>query len=154
MTATGIKILDKSDHISPTLADILEEVENGEMYNWVILTVDGVLNQGYDAQELGIDEKINDSENGMRIAWDQLVLFSDVFYQMWEVIVLGSKNPDYLRYKGREKSIYTTCDFVLELVDCSYWEVFSKDSGFLERLKSKFQDTEPLDFPWVQSTTN
>jgi hypothetical protein len=41
--------------------------------------------------------------------------------------------------------MFETCDVVIQMVDRSSWEFFSKDSQFSNRLKNKFKDTQLLE---------
>jgi hypothetical protein len=148
MTTQGVIILDKIDHVSPTLSDILEEVGGGDSYCWSILFIDGMLHPGQNYSIFDFEDEINKSKDGMHITWDQLILFSDVFFQIYETKVIGSRDPKWLRRRyGGEGNVYETCDFILELVDCALWEVYSKDHDFIERLRKKFKKTEPLELP-------
>lgn len=47
------------------------------------------------------------------------------------------------RYED-EKEMYKTCDLVIDLIDCVFWEVYSKDQNFLDKLERKFQETESI----------
>lgn len=144
MTSAAIRILDKVDNLHPDLNDILKEIQNGESYYWSVFEVDGMLNpdQGISLSEL--KRKVNVPDDGMFVSWDQLILFSEMFFQIYEITVLGSRDPDLLKSKSRKQSVEAACDFVIDFVDCAYWEVFSKDLPFLERLRSKFRMVELL----------
>ena len=41
--------------------------------------------------------------------------------------------------------MYETCDFVIEMIDSGYWEVFSKDKTLIDKLAKKFKDTQFLE---------
>lgn len=40
--------------------------------------------------------------------------------------------------------MYNNCDIVIHMIDSSFWEVFSKDEDFINRLAAKFKDVEFL----------
>lgn len=46
--------------------------------------------------------------------------------------------------------MYENCDAVIEMVDSSFWEVFTKDSNLLDRLSTKFKDIEFLDSNFIK----
>lgn len=148
MTA-GITISDKIDHVlSPTLSDILEEVVDGDSYFWSILYIDGMTlpEQGCPLSQL--EEKINQPKNGYSIKWKELILFQIVFHQMYDVLVLGDKDCNVLKSFSRydsEDLMYESCDFVIELIDCTYWKIYSKDCEFIKRLRKKFREVEVLE---------
>ena len=64
---------------------------------------------------------------------------------MYETIILGSKNVDLLHRYKEEKEMYKTCDIVLELIDCAFWEVYVKDIKIIEKFKGKFKEIELFD---------
>ena len=145
MKTQEIRIMDgKGNVLSPTLSDILNEFDNGVSFYWIILFLDGTPNPGQGRFIMEYGRKINDSENGIPISWEDLIALSDKFYQMFETTILGSKDTKLLRRYENEKEMYTTCDIVIDLIDCTFWEVYSKDLNFLIRLQNKFQKIEPL----------
>ena len=48
--------------------------------------------------------------------------------------------------------MYETCDFVIEMVDSSYWEVFSKNEQLIDRLAAKFKDVQFLVVPGITNS--
>ena len=44
-----------------------------------------------------------------------------------------------------DQEIYGSCDIVIEMIDSSYWKIFSKDTAFIEHLIEKFKSTELLE---------
>lgn len=145
MKTTGIRILDSKDHIlNVTLGDILQEVKRNNAYLWSLLFLDGISSKNEGNRLKQFENEINSSENGVLIDWKELTHLSDRFYQMYETILLGSKDPQLLRRYQTEAQMYQSCDIVIELIDCAFWEVHSKDSEFINRLKRKFKETENI----------
>ena len=64
---------------------------------------------------------------------------------MFETVVLGAYNINLLHRYKEEREMYITCDVVIELIDCAFWEVYVKDMKVIERLKKKFKEIELLD---------
>lgn len=148
VNAAGVRISDKLGHfLSPTLGDILEEVHNGHLYHWSVIEIDGVLNSGQKHSLFEFEKKVRESDQGWVMNWNELTLLSNVFFQIYDITIIGSVSIDRLRKFGGGEDLYKTCDFLLNLFDSSYWEVFSNDQHFLCRLKEKFRDVELLDFP-------
>lgn len=146
MKAKGIRILDgKGDVLEPKLADILQELTNGDSYKWSILFLDGTPSPGQGHFLTNYENKINQSENGCLIEWIDLIKLSDKFFQMFETTILGCKDIKSLRRYKKEEEMYKTCDIVLDLIDCAFWEVYSKDRIFLDKLQGKFRETEILE---------
>jgi hypothetical protein len=146
MKTYGIRISDgRGNVLSPTLSDILEEINEGISFNWCILFLDGTPNPGQGKFLIEYEKKINDSENGLFLSLKELKTLSGKFFQMFETIVLGSYNIDLLHRYKEDKDMYTTCDVVIELIDCAFWEVYVKDIKVIERLKERFKEIELLD---------
>ncbi len=145
MKTHGIRISDTANNVlTVSLSDILEEISSSSLLQWSILFVDGTLKskQGKSLNEY--EAIINKSENGLRISLNELKLISDSFCQMYETIVLGCKDVNLLRRYKSEKEMYLACDVVIDLIDCVFWEVYSKDLDFIQKLKGKFKDTEMI----------
>ena len=146
MKTYGIRISDgKGDVLSPTLSDILEEVNEGTSFNWCILFLDGTPNPGQGEFLMKYGKEINHSQNGVFLSLEELKNLSSKFFQMFETIVLRSYNVNLLHRYKEEKNMYITCDVVIELIDCAFWEVYVKDVKVIERLKKRFNEIELLD---------
>lgn len=146
MKSYGIRISDgKGEVLSPTLYDILKEIKEGDSYYWSILFLDGTPTPGQGPFLAIYKKEINDSEHGVLISWDDLCRLSNIFFQMFEVIVLGSKDATSLHRYVNEEEMQNTCDIVIYLIDCAFWEVYSKNQELIDTLKKKFKETEYLD---------
>ncbi len=146
MKTIGIRILDGKDNVlEPTLSDILEEISDGQGLHWTILFLDGTPNPGQGSFLTNYESQINDSKNGLSIRWEDLVLLSRKFLKMFEATILGCKDVSLLRRYESEKEMYETCDVVIDLIDCAFWEVYSKNGKILNNLKKKFREIEPLE---------
>lgn len=146
MKTYGIRISDgRGNVLSPTLGDILNEINEGISFNWCVLFLDGTPNLGQGKFLIDYEKKINDSENGLILSFEELKNISSKFFQMFETIVLGSHNVNFLHRYQEEKDMYTTCDIVIELIDCAFWEVYVKDIRVIERLKKRLKEVELLD---------
>jgi len=61
------------------------------------------------------------------------------------LIIIGCKNRVLLKKYEDDADMYRTCDVVIQMIDSSYWEVFSKDTQWIDKLASKFKKIEFLD---------
>ena len=148
MNTKGIRISDEFDVLNISLSEILEEVIDGKSFYWTILFLDGTPNN--DQKDLlKMCKKINQSENGLIVTWENLLTISNRFYQMFETIILGCKNPDLLRRYNSEEEMYKTCDITIELIDRAFWEVYSRDKLLMDRIKKKFTETTILYIPYT-----
>ena len=145
METKGIRISDGDKVLEPTLSDILEVITDGDVFYWSILFLDGAPNPDQGCFLAEYERKINNSENGVLIKWEEVITLSSKFFQMFETLILGCKDPKLLRRYKKEEEMYKACDIVIDLVDCVCWEVFSKDKELINRLASKFKEIEFLE---------
>jgi hypothetical protein len=146
MNTIGIRISDKDDHyLVVTLHDILEEISEGKKYKWAILFLNGVTDENQEIKLFDLQEKITNSNNCLLVCWEKLIQLSTIFDQIYEIVILGCLEAQNLKNYKDNKEMYTSCDIVIELIDCSWWEVFSKDPFLIQRYASKFKNTKPLD---------
>lgn len=146
MRSTGIRIKDikKNGVISPQLPDFLEEVQKGDSIYWSILFLDAMGNLGEGRSLPVFEQQIYDSENGLSISWDDLNALSRKFYQIIDMVLIGSRDKHMIRRYKEDQDRNESCDYVIDMFDSSYWEVFSKDEEFFNRLVKKFKDVEFL----------
>ena len=131
MKTKGIRISDCSetnnDVVSVELHHILEEIYEGAEFHWSILYLDsmGQLKNGRSISDF--ENEIEQSETGLWLKWEELKNLATKFYQIYDLLLIGCKDISHLhRYQG-EKELWETCDISIEMFDCSYWEVFSKN---------------------------
>ena len=146
MKTYGIRIFDGRENIlSATLRDILNEIDNDPSFNWCILFLDGTPQPGEGQFLVEYEKKINDSENGLLISLEELKELSEKFFQMFETIVLGCRDVSLLHRYEEEIEMFKTCDISVVLIDCAFWEVYTKDIKIIDRLKEKYKEIEFLD---------
>ncbi len=143
MKTYGIRIFeDKNQFLSIKLSDILKEISERESFFWVILFLDGTPVQNQSKNLIEYMNQINKSSEGISIKWKELFLLSDQFDQMFETIILGCKNINLLHRYKNEKQMYKSCDIVIELIDCAFWEIYTKDKNIIQKIKVRFSKTE------------
>jgi hypothetical protein len=144
MKSKGIRIYDSKDNVvSVNLLDILDEIHDGNSLNWAILCADLMFIPNNECN-LITEEKINNSKNGFFISWLDLNHFSKKIYQEIDLTLIGSKDTNKLHRYTDDIDMYENCDLVIEMIDSSYWEVFSHDQKLINRLAKKFNDTKLL----------
>lgn len=145
MNTKGVRILDKENGVvSVQLHDILREVSNGHLFTWSILCFDSMVDLGKDKSILEFEKVINDSKKDSFITWEELNILSKKFHQIIDMVLLGCKDKNSLRRYEHDRDMCETCDIVIDMIDTSYWEVFSKDDHLINRLASKFKDIQFL----------
>lgn len=145
MKTQGIRISDtKNNVLDVKISDILKEILNGPDLNWCILFIDGT--PAPDKEDIVHDHinKVNKSKDGFTTNWKDLCLIGNEFHQIYETTILASKNRNFLHRYNNDEQMYQSCDIVIELIDCAFWQVFSKKSELIEKLVHKFRDIELL----------
>jgi len=146
MKTHGIRIFeDKKKFLSIVLSDILKEIYQGESYFWNILYLDGTLVHNQGKNLIKYMKKINESSEGIFINWKELFLLSEQFDQIFETIILGSKDINLLHRYKNDNEMYESCDIVIELIDCYFWEVHAKDQIIIEKLTKRFSKIELIE---------
>lgn len=97
-------------------------------------------NLGEGISILTFEKQIDDAKNGLFIDWNDLNILSKKFYQIIDVTIIGSRDKNLLHRYENDKDMYKTCDIVIEMIDSGYWEVFSNDEEFINRLVLKFKN--------------
>lgn len=141
----GIRILDKKNRIvSVELPDILIEISNTNSFYWSILYLDatGDLGEGKSIPEF--EQQIIESEKGFFLTWRELIDLSNKFWDLMDIIIIGSREKENLHRYENDQAMYETCDIVIEMVDSGYWEVFSKEEKLINKLASKFKEIKFL----------
>lgn len=145
MKIYGIRIKDaENDIISVGLNDLLKIIQNGELFNWSVLWLEASGDLGDDKSIVALEQYIDKSANGLYISWKDLNLLANQFYQIIDLCIIGCKNKSLLkRYEDSEK-MYEACDFVIEMIDGSFWEIHSKNLIYIDKLKQIFKNIEIL----------
>lgn len=82
------------------------------------------------------------SENGLFVSWKELNEIANKIDQLLSIIIVASRDSKNLHRYEDDQEMYETCDIVIEMIDSYFWEVFSKDYEFIDRLATKFKEIE------------
>lgn len=119
ITGSNEKLLDIN------LKDILTNIKNGSHFNWCVLHIEGIGNNTKESI-IEFENKVNKSENGLLINWNELTKLSEKFSQIINLLLIGDKDSTKLIRYQDFGLMYKECFYVIELVDSSYWEIRSK----------------------------
>lgn len=150
MNSKGIRILDSTDDVvSVKLSDILNIIPYEDSLNWAILFSDLILVSDISLEEgksiIAKETQINKSPNGVSFSWEELQTLSKKIHQEIDLIIVGCRNKEFLHKYQNDQEMYESCDIVIQMIDSSYWEVFSKDDNLIARLAQKFKEVEFLE---------
>lgn len=141
----GIRILDKKNKVvSVELSDILDEIPNGDKFQWSILFLDCMGNLGEGKSVPVFQDQIRKSEGGFFLNWADLNTLSKKFEQIYDIDLVGCMNKDLIKRYETDEEMYEACDIVIVMYDSCYWEVFTKDKSLIERCAKKFKDVKWL----------
>lgn len=122
------------------LIDIIYQIDDLYDYFWNIQWFEGVSKESINV--LDIEKKINNSENGILINSQELIEFTQPIKQITEIILIGDKNKGKLFRYFNDSDAKMSCEFFIEQVDSSYWEVTSNNLLFIESIIKKLAAVE------------
>lgn len=118
------------------LSDVLGCIETGESYLWSLQWITAIGKVGGEGV-LNFETEVNKSPNGILYKWKDLINLSYRFDQIVALLVCGDGDKVNLRrYNEKDESVLN-CDYVLELVDSSYWLVTTNDERALSNMLQK-----------------
>lgn len=145
-TNYGLQIFDaENNYLAITLSDILNEIDGGDEFYWLITFLDGMPNKEKAELVMQYQTEINESDNGHYLDWNELKKLSEKYFQRYEIEVLGCSDKDLLRKYKNDEEMIKNCNIVIIEIDCTCWEVYAKDQNLIEKLKFKFKKTEIID---------
>ena len=146
MQSHGIRISDsKGSVLNVKISDILKLIQKGNDLNWCILFLDGTPKPEKANTVNDYKNKINKSKEGLKLKWDDVCFVGDQLFQIYEIIILGCKNQEFLHRYDSDQEMYQSCDIVIELIDCAFWQIFSKNQDLINRIKRSFKEVELLE---------
>jgi len=146
MKPKGIRILDKKNRIvTVKFSDILEEINNGDQFEWSILYLQTTGDLGEGKSIPDFEQQIIESELGFNISWQELKELAQKFWDLMDISVIATKQKSNLKRYESDQEMYETCDITIGKIDSGYWEVFSKDLALINRLAAKFKEVHYLE---------
>ncbi|MDQ0966798.1 hypothetical protein QFZ20_002201 [Flavobacterium sp. W4I14] len=129
---------DESEILSIKLNDILSLLDLKSNVKWGLLWIEAVGTFSLDESMLDFEDRINNSDKVFCFELDYLFELSDNLDQIINIIIVGDEDMSNMkRYKSSE-GMYANCEYVLELIDSSYWIIHSKDEIFLRKIKNEY----------------
>ena len=145
MKTKGIRIYVEGNEEKEVLfLDILKEIKDGHTFKWSILFLDA-WRLAQNGKAHVFDEKINKSKRGLFVTWNELIAFTSDLIDLEEVYIIGCKEENLLQRYATDQEMFETCDISIILIDCEYWEVFSKNKDLINRFISKYNSVELIE---------
>ncbi|PLK42098.1 hypothetical protein [Emticicia sp. TH156] len=128
----------EADYLEISLHDILSKIHDGYNYKWKILWIEAVTNPKSDFLVVDFEQKVKESLSGYLISWNHLLEMSKKIHQTIEVIIIGDKEDKKLKRYENDEDMRLSCNYCIELVDSSFWEISSSNFEVLQKLNEVF----------------
>ncbi|WP_348620211.1 hypothetical protein [Pedobacter lusitanus] len=134
---------DSSEVLSVGLIDILNCIDDGESTNWGLLWLEAIGELDGTESILDLEQRVNKAEKVTIMAWKELLDLSSQITQAIDLLIIGDK--DLLNIRERlTNGAYENCDYTIELIDSTYWIVYSKNDAFLKGVFEMLEGTKYL----------
>jgi len=127
----------RNHFIGISLLDILDLIDKPENYKWSILWIEAIGEIKNDTM-LDFEIRVNKSTSGYMVRFSDLVNLAKSFTRVIEILIIGDENINNLKRYDIDHEMHSNCNFCLELVDSSYWDIYSNDMIFLKTIKEKW----------------
>lgn len=126
---------DDEDVLSVRLEDILNcfQKRRSEVF-WGILWVYLTIKEGIDCNVLEFEEGINKSEQGKLFTLDKILSLSGKIDQAIEFLLIGDGKVENIKKYKSDELMRENCEYIIELVDSSFWLVYTKDDDFIQNI--------------------
>ncbi|WBM74098.1 hypothetical protein [Saprospira grandis] len=119
------------------LLDILSNIDTPEKYKWSILWLEAMA-KDEDFPMLDFEKKVNESKNGQFTSSQNLIELGEACTQIIEILLIADMDRNKLKRYESDSEMKKSCQYCIELIDSSFWEITSKDENFLLKLREKF----------------
>lgn len=131
------------DLLSVGLKDVLKCIQDPEQNAWALLWLTAVGNLSPESV-LSLEQNVNESPQGIVVSWPYLTDLADRLEQVIDIVLIGNRDAQHLHRYADDAEMYAACEYILELVDSSYWLLHSKDKEFMARAKDKLGEVESV----------
>lgn len=142
MNTKGIRISDLKNGKCISLLELLKDVPDPDQFNWALLWFDVTAVDKEGEYIFEQRKKINSAEKGIHCTFLSLIELSKKIFQEIEVLIIGCKIKENLHRYNKDQDMYETCDIVFEMIDGVLWEIFSKNTKWIDQLAKKYEKVE------------
>jgi hypothetical protein len=108
-------------------------------YGWTIYELDAIGQENINYELGTFCDTINSSEFGYDISWDDLTKKSAQMSQIIDLILVGNhEKTEPLKYTD-DADWKLMQSIVIEIVDGSYWEIYTSNNEIIDTCKKKIQ---------------
>jgi len=144
MKTKGIRISDIKDGKCIPLSDLLKNIPDETQFFWALLWLDATPLENEGKYLIALQKKTNQSENGLTVTFESLLVISKKIFQEINLAIIACKEKENIHRYKNDREMYETCDIVIEMIDGGFWEIFSKNTKWIDQLAKKFQTVKFL----------
>lgn len=141
----AVKIKGNDDKVlSVELKDVIMCIENGSQTNWGLLWIEAVAELDDGQSIVAFEHRVNQSAKATIFSWAELLKLSTQIIQTKEILFIGAVKKSNIKRYDSDGLMYVSCNYTVELLDSSYWEVHSDDDAFIRNLYNKLPGVEEI----------
>ncbi len=111
---------------------------------WAVLAIEAV----GDITPIGMTmkefmRKVSESPRGVRFSLGDLAILSNLIHQTYEIVLVGCKDPSDIPVMGPKVDMSASCEVVIELIDCAFWEITARKKSIIDHLRFKLSPRGP-----------
>jgi len=131
-----------AEMLSVSLHDILALIDEGPILKWSVLWIHGTGDLGVNKNMLDFEDQVKNSSLGVFYTWDELVALSKKFKQLIELVLIGASSVRTLKRYDDDNIMHSLCQYTIELIDSSYWEIHSLNIDTLQKMEDELAGVE------------
>lgn len=150
-----IRVADVRERVFPHPTEVLETcAPEGQNLHWAILDLpEAFAPEGSDLDVLAIQQRVEQSPQGLRQSYDDLLGFVSGLQQVIDGLFVAAKEPDQLPARtATDAGVLESADIVLAAIDSSFW-IVAAPSSIIRRFDGRFADVHPQDPEQVSLST-
>jgi hypothetical protein len=131
------------------LIDILKLIEkDNQQLIWLILDLQAVgdISTIWERGIVDLEETIKHLPHGFILSWQMLTNLAQKFDDLIDIVIVGCHEVDRIPTLCLDADIYRSSEIVLELIDSSVWQIYTKDERLLQNLDRKFNQERIVAF--------
>lgn len=141
----AVKINGNDDRIlSVELKDILMCIDDGNQTRWGLLWLEAYAKLDDDQSIVDFEDRVNKSKQATILTWEELLKLSTQIIQTVEILFIGDVKESNIKKYDSDDLMYINCDYTIELLNSSYWEIRSNNTAFISNLYDKLPVVEEL----------
>jgi hypothetical protein len=136
----GILIFDKKNEVEPVDFSDVFAVINIQSFYWRIFYLEAEGSLGKEDSIFQLEKQINESEKGFSIQVEGIDSFMKQFQKIINLTLIAERDSSSIKRYENDQKMYEAFEIVVQMINNSYWKIFSKDEKIIDSLANKFKD--------------